>query len=140
MCFNLSDLKCYESNVMKVLLQVLEIIFKVQRKMSNEKIIRREINFPTYNTCFFFFRPLLLLNLITFLFYSFLKRYRNVIWSFTNYLWTLTTTKQHIKNFVGVWEPDFVTFGGLFFEFLILLFWGPRTFSILFHFLRFLVH
>ncbi len=79
MCFNLSDLKCYESNVMKVLLQVLEIIFKVQRKMSNEKIIRREINFPTYNTCFFFFRPLLLLNLITFLFYSFLKRYRNVI-------------------------------------------------------------
>jgi hypothetical protein len=36
-----------------VLLQVLEIIFEVQRKMSNEKIIRREINFLIYKTRFF---------------------------------------------------------------------------------------
>jgi hypothetical protein len=33
--------------------QVLEIIFEVQRKMSNEKITR-EISFLTYKTCFFF--------------------------------------------------------------------------------------
>jgi len=30
-----------------MLLQVLEIIFEVQRKMNNEKITRREINFST---------------------------------------------------------------------------------------------
>jgi len=32
---------------MGTLLIVIGIIFKVQRKMSNEKIIRRQINFPT---------------------------------------------------------------------------------------------
>jgi hypothetical protein len=37
---------------MGALLQVLEIIFEVQRKISNEKITRREISFPTYKTCF----------------------------------------------------------------------------------------
>jgi len=36
-----------------MLLQVLEIIFEMQRKMSNEKITRREINFPTYKIYFF---------------------------------------------------------------------------------------
>jgi len=38
-----------------MLSQVLEIIFEVQRKMSNEKITRREISFPIYKTRFFFF-------------------------------------------------------------------------------------
>jgi hypothetical protein len=33
--------------------QVL-VIFEVQRKMSNEKITRREISFPTYKTHFIF--------------------------------------------------------------------------------------
>jgi hypothetical protein len=33
---------------MGTLPQVLEIIFEVQRKMNNEKITIREINFPTY--------------------------------------------------------------------------------------------
>jgi hypothetical protein len=33
--------------------QVLEISFEVQRQMSNEKIIRREINFLIYKTHFF---------------------------------------------------------------------------------------
>jgi hypothetical protein len=37
--------------------QVLEIIFEVQRKMNNEKITIRLINFPTYKTCFFFQFP-----------------------------------------------------------------------------------
>jgi hypothetical protein len=39
---------------MGVLPQVLKIIFEVQRKTSNEKITRREINFPTYKTRFYF--------------------------------------------------------------------------------------
>jgi hypothetical protein len=38
---------------MGTLPQVLKIIFEVQRKMSNEKIIRREISFPIYKTRFF---------------------------------------------------------------------------------------
>jgi hypothetical protein len=38
---------------MGVLLQVLEIIFEMQKKMSNEKIIGKEISFPTYKTHFF---------------------------------------------------------------------------------------
>jgi hypothetical protein len=37
-----------------MLLQVLKIIFEVQRKMSNEKITRRKISYPTYKTHFFF--------------------------------------------------------------------------------------
>jgi hypothetical protein len=40
---------------MGALLQVLEVIFEVQRKMSNEKIIRKEINFQIYKTWFFLF-------------------------------------------------------------------------------------
>jgi hypothetical protein len=47
---------------MATLLQALEIIFEVQRKRSNEKITRREINFPIYKTFFFLFGPLLLLT------------------------------------------------------------------------------
>jgi len=38
---------------MGTLPQVLGIIFEVQRKMNNEKIIRREIRFPTYKILFF---------------------------------------------------------------------------------------
>jgi hypothetical protein len=58
---------------MGVLPQALEIIFALQKKKSNEKITRRKISFPTYKTLFFFFfflpfAPLLLSNLITFLF------------------------------------------------------------------------
>jgi hypothetical protein len=59
--------------------QVLEIIFEVQRKMNNEKITRREINFPIYKTrffCFFFFGPLILSNFITFLFLIHLKKFK----------------------------------------------------------------
>jgi hypothetical protein len=56
---------------MGALLQVLEIIFEVQKKMNNEKITRRKINFPTYKTFLFIFLvlfgPLLLSNFITFL-------------------------------------------------------------------------
>jgi hypothetical protein len=47
MCFILNDLKCYGNTTLS-----LEIIFEVQKKRSNEKIIRREISFPTYKTHF----------------------------------------------------------------------------------------
>jgi hypothetical protein len=49
---------------MGALPQVLGIIFEVQRKMNNEKIIRREIIFSTYKIRFFFslVGPLLLSN------------------------------------------------------------------------------
>jgi hypothetical protein len=33
---------------MGTLPQVLKVIFEMQRKMNNEKITRKEINFPTY--------------------------------------------------------------------------------------------
>jgi hypothetical protein len=117
MCFILSDLKCYRNTSWNS-----KIIFEVQRKMSNEKITRRKISFPTYKTCFFsFFFPPLWAPLIfkPHNFFSFilndLKRYVNTTWSSKNHLWTLITIKQHTNNFVGVWEPVFVAFGGLFF-------------------------
>ncbi len=51
MCFILSDLKCY-GNVR----QALEIIFEVQRKRNNEKMTKREINFPICEVrCYFSF-------------------------------------------------------------------------------------
>jgi len=66
-----------------VLPQALEIIFEVQRKRNNEKIIRKKISFPTYKTCFsfffLFFGPLLLSNLITFLYVIHLKQFK-VLW------------------------------------------------------------
>jgi hypothetical protein len=43
---------------MGVLPQGLEIMFEVQRKMSNEKITIKEISFSTYKTSFFFWTPL----------------------------------------------------------------------------------
>jgi hypothetical protein len=38
---------------MGMLPQIQEIIFEVQRKMSFEKITRKEISFSTYKTFFF---------------------------------------------------------------------------------------
>jgi hypothetical protein len=40
---------------MGTLFQVLEIILKVQKKMSNEKIRRKEISFPIYKARFYSF-------------------------------------------------------------------------------------
>jgi hypothetical protein len=69
-------------NVMGVLPQALEITFEVQRKMSNKKITRKKKK-PFQLIVFFFFPlfgPLLLLNLVTFLFISNdLKCYRSVL-------------------------------------------------------------
>ncbi len=61
---------------MGTLPQVLKIIFEVQRKMSNEKITRREINFPTDKMHFFLFGPFLLSNLIILLFFIHFKRFK----------------------------------------------------------------
>jgi hypothetical protein len=134
---------------MGTLLRVLEIIFKVQRKMSNEKITRREINFPIYKTCFFPFKkkkkifgPLLSSNLITFIFIIHFKWFK-VLYEhhlkFYNHLWALIIVKQHTRIFLGVWELTFITLVVCFFEFLPPLFWGAITFSILFHFWQFLL-
>jgi hypothetical protein len=67
-------------NIMGLLLQALEIIFEVQRKRSNEKDSKKE-NKPSnlQNVCFFLFSSLwtlLLLNLITFLFLIYFKRFK----------------------------------------------------------------
>jgi len=39
---------------MEVIFQALGIIFEVQMKMNNEKIIGKNNNLPTYKMCFFF--------------------------------------------------------------------------------------
>jgi hypothetical protein len=58
--------------------QALEIIFEMQRKKSNEKIEKNKNSFSTYKTSFFsfFFKPLLLSNLITFLFLIHFKQFK----------------------------------------------------------------
>jgi len=61
---------------MGVLFQVLEIIFEMQRKMNNEKIIIKEIHFLTYKTRFFFLGSFLLSNLITLLFLIYFKQFK----------------------------------------------------------------
>jgi hypothetical protein len=62
---------------MGMLLQALEIMFEVQRKRINEKITRKKKPFQlTKLFFFFFFGPLLLSNLITFLFLIHLKQFK----------------------------------------------------------------
>jgi hypothetical protein len=57
---------------MGMLPQALEIIFEVQRKRNNEKIIKRKISFPLTKRFFFpQVEPLLFSNLIIFLKNSF---------------------------------------------------------------------
>jgi hypothetical protein len=62
---------------MGALPQTLEIIFEVQRKRSNEIKFKKK-SFPTYKTCLFFhlFGPLLLSNLITFLFLIHFRQFK----------------------------------------------------------------
>jgi hypothetical protein len=64
---------------MKALPQALEIIFEVQMKRNNEKIIRKKISFFNLQNAFIFififllFKALLFSNLTTFLFLIHLK-------------------------------------------------------------------
>jgi hypothetical protein len=43
---------------MGMVLRALKIIFEIQKKRNNEKIIRRKINIPIYKTRIFPFFPL----------------------------------------------------------------------------------
>jgi hypothetical protein len=66
---------------MGALPQDLKIIFEMKRRMSNEKLTRREISFSTYKTRFFsfffsLFEPFLISNHITFLFLIHFKRFK----------------------------------------------------------------
>jgi hypothetical protein len=68
-------------DVMGVLPQAQEIIFEMQRKMSNEKNSKKKTKAfqLTKRICFFFFllfEPLLLLKLLTFSFLVHLKRFK----------------------------------------------------------------
>jgi hypothetical protein len=59
-------------------LQAWEIIFEVQRKRNNEKLVRRKISFSTHKIRFFsfLFEPLLLSKLLTFSFLVHFKRFK----------------------------------------------------------------
>jgi len=73
---------------MGALPQAQEIVFKVQKKLSNEKIAKRKISFPTHKDAFFSFGPLQLSKLLTFSFLIILndlKSYRSVTFSSTNH-------------------------------------------------------
>jgi hypothetical protein len=64
------------SKVIGALLQALEIIFEVQMKRNNEKIVRRKIAFQLTKHVFFpsfLFGPLLLSKILTFSFFVHLK-------------------------------------------------------------------
>jgi hypothetical protein len=65
---------------MGALSQALDIIFEVQRKRSNQKItLKKKKKFNLQNALFFFFLlfgPLLLSNLITFLYIIYLKQFK----------------------------------------------------------------
>jgi hypothetical protein len=67
---------------MGVLPQALEIIFEMQRKRSNEKIIRKKKVFSTYKMYYLFIYFLFSLDPLTFkphnfiIFYSFFKRFK----------------------------------------------------------------
>ncbi len=78
-----------------MLSQALEIIFEVQRKRSDEKIIRKKKKLFNLKNMFFFsfflFEPLLLSNLITFLFFIH-------FWQFKD---------EHTRDLLGVLGTDF---------------------------------
>ncbi len=107
---------------MRALRQALEIILEVQRKRSNEKIIRRKISFLTNKTRFLFFflvlfGPLLLSNLITF--FLKIKKQFNLLYEchlkFYKSSLNFNSNKATHKECLDVWEPAFVEFSDLFF-------------------------
>ncbi len=118
------------------LYQVLDIIFEVQRKRSNEKLTRIKIGFSTYKMFFFFllFVLHLLSNLITFLFiiqFKQLKFYKSSLNSNSN--------KSNIQESFWMFGTTYVMFIGLFFNFWPPLVWGVVTFSFLICFQRLLI-
>jgi hypothetical protein len=89
---------------------------KTKNKLSN----LQNMGFPFF---FLLFGPLLLSNLIIFIFLFILNHlncYKSATWSSTNHIWTLIATEYHTKKIVSVQEPAsqesaFVVFGCLFF-------------------------
>jgi len=125
MCFILSDLKCYGNCT-----QAPKIIFEVQRKRSIEKITRRKNKLFNLQNAVFLFGPLLLLNLIIFLFLIHFKRFTT--WSFTNHLGILIAIEQHTRKFF--WCLGIGLCSMWWFVFLSSwppLLWGAITFSII---------
>jgi hypothetical protein len=61
---------------MGVLPEALEILFEVQMKRSNEKVIRKKKVSKLTRCIFFLFEPILLSNLITFLFFINFEQYK----------------------------------------------------------------
>ncbi len=102
----LSDLKCYGSVTC-----YMEIIFEVQRKISNKKITRRKKVFQ----CFFFF--ILFGPTSTFKPHNFLIHFKwfKVLWElhmkFYNSSWNFNS---NTRICLGVWELTFVVFTSLF--------------------------
>jgi hypothetical protein len=122
---------------MRALPQALEIIFEVQMKRSNQKIVRKKKAFQLTKYIFFpfffsldhsYFQSFLLSHFLFIL--NNLKCYKNVTWNSTNHFWILITTEQYTKNFLGVQKSTFVMLSDFFFEFLTpFTLWG-RTFLI----------
>jgi len=132
---------------MGVLFQVLKIIFKVQREMSNGKITRKEIGFPTYKTWFFSFffsfGPLLLSNLIPFLFpfhFKWFKVLKERHLKFYKLYLNFDNNKTTYKEFCGCLGTSLCNIWWFVFLFFTPLFWGAINFSNLSHFWWFLVH
>ncbi len=132
---------------MGVLLQTLEIIFKVQRKMSNQQISRKKKSFSTQKAlfCLFFFPsldPSYFQSFYLFLYLFILndlKCCRSITFSSTNHPSTLIATEQCTRIF-WLFESQLWSVRCLF----VLSSWPPLlwavvTFSILIHFWRFLM-
>jgi hypothetical protein len=96
---------------MGALPQALEIIFEVQMKRSNEKIVRRKIASQLIKRVFFplsfLFGPLLLSKLLTFFiscsFLRDLKCYKSATFNSTHHIGTLIATEQHTRKFLVDW-------------------------------------
>ncbi len=97
----LSDLKCCRS----IFSSSINHLWNAKPKHQPIKSSKENTFFQIVKHNFFHFSsflPLILSNLITFLFLIILnnlKCYRSTTWSFTNHLWNLITTNQHTKNF-----------------------------------------
>jgi hypothetical protein len=105
-----------------MLLQILEIIFEVQRKRSveknNKKRNKLSILQNTFFSFFFLFGPILLSNLITFLFFihfNWFKVLQDHHLKFYKSSFNSNRNRSTYKEFFGCSKTSFVEFNGLFF-------------------------
>ncbi len=115
------------------------IIFEVQKKRSNEKLTRRQIRKISFQVtkrfalfCFFF-GPLLLSNLITFLFLIHLKQFKVLqerhLKSYKSH-WNSNSNKTTENELSGCLRIGFVMFNSVFLEFLTPFTLGGHSFLI----------